>query len=201
MSVVKTLHDQLVYNRRMKLLAEKISEHLPKKAKILDVGCGDGKIDSLIMWKRPDVSIEGIDVLVRPQTHIKVSYFDGRGIPCPDASYDVVMFIDVLHHCLNPGQLLGEAKRVARESVLLKDHTRNGLLAGATLRFMDWFGNAHYGVNLPYNYWSRSQWDACFNDLGLNIRKWQDRLGLYPWPATWWFDRRLHFIADLGKPR
>jgi trans-aconitate methyltransferase len=32
----------------------------------LDVGCGDGTIDNLIMARRSDVKIEGIDPLVRP---------------------------------------------------------------------------------------------------------------------------------------
>jgi ubiquinone/menaquinone biosynthesis C-methylase UbiE len=199
MSIVKTMHNRLVYSRRMQLLAEKMSRELPAQAKILDVGCGDGKIDALIMQKRPDVVIEGIDVLVRPQTHIPVTAFDGNKIPHPDGSFDVVMFIDVLHHCLHPEQLLEEAKRVAKKAVLLKDHAREGILAGPTLRFMDWFGNAHHGVSLPYNYWSRSQWDHCLQDLGLKVGQWHDRLELYPWPATWFFDRRLHFIASLER--
>jgi SAM-dependent methyltransferase len=193
------MHDRLVYGRRMHLLAENLSTWLPAQAKILDVGCGDGKIDLLIMQKRPDVSIQGIDVLVRPRTHVPVTSFDGSRIPHPDASFDVVTFVDVLHHCLHPEQLLAEAKRVTRKSILLKDHTRDGILAEATLRFMDWFGNAHHGVSLPYNYWSRTQWLDCFQGLGLEVRQWRDRLSLYPRPATWCFDRKLHFIASLEK--
>jgi hypothetical protein len=38
---------------------------------------------------------------------------------------------------------------------LIKDHTLNGFLAGLTLRFMDWVGNACYGIALPYHYWSQ----------------------------------------------
>jgi hypothetical protein len=37
--------------------------------------------------------------------------------------------------------LLREAARVAREAVVIKDHTKNGLAADATLRFMDRIGN------------------------------------------------------------
>jgi SAM-dependent methyltransferase len=199
MSVVKALHDGLVYGRRMRLLAEKLSAHLPPAAQVLDVGCGDGKIDSLIARLRPDVTIHGIDVLVRPQTCIPVTRFDGAKIPHPDASFDAVMFVDVLHHCQDPELLLAEAKRVARGVVVIKDHTQDGILAHQTLRFMDWFGNAHYGVSLPYNYWPFAKWQDCLRRLGLTARQWQDRLGLYPWPATWLFDRKLHFIACLGR--
>jgi len=199
MSIVQALHDRLVYGRRMRLLAEKLSVHLPKGARVLDVGCGDGMVDALITRLRPDVAIQGIDVLLRPQTHIPVTLFDGANIPHPDASFDVVMFVDVLHHCEDPAQLLAEARRVTRTSVLIKDHTREGLLAFQTLRFMDWFGNAHHGVALPNNFWTLAQWKDCLGQLGLQVRHWHDRLSLYPWPATWLFDRKLHFIAYLER--
>jgi SAM-dependent methyltransferase len=199
MNIVKALHDGLVYGRRVRLLAEKLSIHLPTDARILDVGCGDGMVDSLITRLRPDVAIHGIDVLVRPRTYIPVTQFDGARIPHPDASYDVVMFVDVLHHCEDPAQLLAEAKRVTRSSVLIKDHTQEGLLAHQTLRFMDWFGNAHHGVARPNNFWTLVQWKDCLGQLGLQVRHWQGRLDLYPWPATWLFDRKLHFIAVLRR--
>ena len=199
MNLVETLHDRLVYGRRMRLLAEKLSVHLPRDARVLDVGCGDGMVDLLVTRLRPDVVIQGIDVLVRPQTHIPVQRFDGATIPHPDDSFDVVMFVDVLHHCQDPAQLLAQARRVTRSSVLIKDHTREGFLADQTLRFMDWVGNAHHGVSLPYNFWTLAQWQECIARLGLQVRTWQDRLGLYPRPATWLFDRKLQFIAHLAR--
>lgn len=145
--------------------------------------------------------MRGIDVLVRPQTAIPVESFDGTHIPAADGSYDVVMFVDVLHHTNDPLVLLREARRVARQSIVLKDHTRNGLLAGLTLRFMDGVGNSRYGVALPYNYWRREQWQTAFRELGLIVEIWQRELGIYPAWANWLFGRSLHFIARVGVPR
>ena len=102
----------------------------------------------------------------------------------PISSVDVVMFADVLHHTSDPEVLLREAQRVARQAVVLKDHTRDGLLAYTTLRFMDWVGNAHHGVVLPYNYWPEARWKTAFASLGLKIQKWQSKIPLYPWPAS-----------------
>jgi hypothetical protein len=80
---------------------------------------------------------------------------------------------------------------------VLKDHTKDGLLAGPTLRFMDWVGNRHHGVVLPYNYWTQTQWERAMTDLGLAASTWNANVGLYPWPATHLFDRALHFVAKL----
>jgi SAM-dependent methyltransferase len=202
MSVIGSLHQDLVFNRRVRILSHAMAELLPRGATVLDVGCGNGLIALLIGELRPDVTITGIDVLVRPETHIPVEAFDGSRIPRADGSVDTVMFVDVLHHTEDPEVLLREAKRVARQGLVLKDHTCDGFLAGSTLRFMDWVGNAHHGVDLPYNYWPERRWREAVDQLGLIAVHWQSRLGLYPWPAGWLFDRSLHFIArlDIQEP-
>jgi SAM-dependent methyltransferase len=161
----------------------------------LDVGCGDGQIDGLILQRRLDVSIEGIDVLIRPQTQVPVKPFDGTTIPCQSASFDVVMFVDVLHHTRDPNVLLREAVRVA-PIVVIKDHFREGWLAESTLRMMDWVGNAHHGVALPYNYWNRRQWMQAFGDVGL-LQERKISPALYPVPFSWIFGRQLHFVSRL----
>lgn len=197
MSLIDTIHGGYVFKRRVRVLSRHLAEMLPKEATVLDVGCGDGLIAKLIMGQRPDVRIEGIDVLVRAQTHIPVRAFDGARIPHSDRSFDVVMFVDVLHHTDDPMVLLREAVRVARKAVVLKDHCRDGWLAGPTLRFMDWVGNARHGVVLPYNYWPKSRWSEAFGALRLTTEEYRDRPGLYPFPASLVFERSLHFLARL----
>jgi SAM-dependent methyltransferase len=196
MSLVDSLH-RPVFARRVLVLAQHLADIAPRGARLLDVGCGDGSIDSLMMERRPDLSIEGIDVLVRPQTRIPVRAFDGKHLPYPDGSFDAVSFVDVLHHADDARALLREAARVSRGCVLIKDHLLEGLLAAPTLRLMDWVGNARHGVVLPYHYWSREQWDACFSGLSLAVGEWRSTLGLYPPPLNWVFERSLHFIARL----
>ncbi len=196
--VIGAVHDRFIFSRRTRVLAEHLASLIPRGSRVLDVGCGDGTIDCLIKQKQPEVEIEGIDPLLRPQVHIPVRTFDGRNIPYPDRSFDVVMFVDVLHHTKDPRILLREAARVG-ETVLIKDHFREGFLANETLRLMDWVGNARHGVALPYNYWPKSQWIGAFDELGLNTRTMKSKLNLYPIPLSWFFDRSLHFIAFCGR--
>jgi SAM-dependent methyltransferase len=193
------VHDSVVLTRRVGVLAGHLAGLLPPRARVLDIGCGDGLLARRVTEMRSDVSIEGIDVLVQPDAGIAVKPFDGSTIPFLSASFDAAMLIDVLHHTVDPLVLLKEAGRVARV-IVIKDHLREGFLADATLRFMDWIGNAHHGVALPYNYWSGDQWNEAFDALGLVPSTRITSLGLYPAPASWLFERTLHFVAKLERP-
>jgi len=198
MSVLDTVHGGYVHRRRVSVLSRHIAELVPAgAATLLDVGCGDGALASMVGRARPGLDIEGIDVLVRPGTSITVAPFDGVRIPRPDKSVDVVTFVDVLHHTVDPRILLAEASRVARMAVILKDHRLEGFLAGPVLRGMDWVGNARHGVVLPYNYQSPGQWTAHYRATGLEVVEERVDIGLYPWWASWLFGRRLHTITRL----
>jgi hypothetical protein len=94
--------------------------------------------------------------------------------------------------------LLREAKRVARRKIILKDHIMDSTLSYLILRFMDWVGNVHHNVALPYNYWPERRWRTAFDELELGIEQWQTALALYPWPASLIFEHGLHFVARLA---
>ena len=113
MGLIDGLHGGYVHDRRTRRLNEMLSALIPRGASVLDVGCGDGLLARRIQDARPDLTVQGIDVLVRDQTHVPVRHFDGRTIPDAIGRPDVVMFVDVLHHTDDPAVLLGEAARVA----------------------------------------------------------------------------------------
>jgi SAM-dependent methyltransferase len=201
--MIGELHDRYVFRRRVRVLRQHLVEMIPLNAAVLDVGCGDGLIDKMILEERSDLSLQGIDVSLRPKLHIPVIRFDGKSIPYRDKSFDAVMFLDVLHHTLDPTSLISEARRVARKCILIKDHDLTGLAADSILRFMDWIGNAPHGVVLTYNYWPEQRWREAFAQLGLAVAEYRSDLRLYPIPARWIFERSLHFIARLdinGQP-
>jgi SAM-dependent methyltransferase len=198
MNVIERLHGRYHTGRRVRVLARRLAELLPQGARVLDVGTGDGLVAHLVGCARSDLHLEGVDVLVRETTHIPVRAFDGRTLPFPDDSWDAVMAVDVVHHADDPGALLTEITRVARNHVVLKDHTADGFLAVPTLRFLDDVGNARHGVALPHHYWTRDQWRRAIAELGWAEEVWDPDVGLYPWPLSWAFGRSLHFMARLA---
>lgn len=199
MNAVERLHERYVKRRRVRALARSLAGVIPSNASVLDVGCGDGRLAEEIVRQRPDVRIEGIEVVERANARIHVSLFDGMRLPFPDERFDAVLFADVLHHTHHAENLLREARRVARDAIVIKDHCADGFLARPTLRFMDRVGNARFGVALPHLYLRWSEWQQMFSRLGMQLVSVDRRIGLYPRPFSWVFERSLHFVARLAN--
>ena len=197
MSVRDFVHGRYVHSRRVRVLSRRLARLLPAGATVLDVGSGDGWLASLIVQERPDVRVQGLDVLVRPKTHVPVAAFDGSRIPYADRSVDVVLLVDVLHHTVDPRVLLAEAARVARQCVLVKDHLCESRFDHWLLRGMDRVGNARHGVVLPFQYWPAARWRQALAELALTPAVWETDLRIYPAWADWLFGRSRQVIMRL----
>jgi SAM-dependent methyltransferase len=197
MKWIDALHEKGVHQRRTLILAEAASDMLRPNLRVLDIGCGDGLFAATLLQRRPDLKIEGAEVLPRPGCRIPVVAFDGLTLPFPADSFDACLLIDVLHHTPSPAALLAEAARVGSGRVLLKDHLREGFAAGQCLRFMDVVGNRRHGVALPFNYLSSGEWEIVFAGCSLDTVRSTTLAHLYPFPANIVFGRRLNFMALL----
>ena len=200
-SLINTVHTRLVFGRRVRVLAEALAQMIPPGSRVLDVGCGDGKISAQIANRARNISISLDNVLLRPHCYIPVTHFNGSTHPYPNASFDVVMFVDVLHHTKDPAALLAEARRVTRKYLLLKDHFRTGPIGDVTLRVMDWFGDAHHNVVLPYNYLSETEWEATLQSVRFRDRPAKEKTGPVSFSGESGFRTRLAFHrAPRKKP-
>lgn len=200
---IKHVYEGYLFDRRSQILTDSVSAFMQDNSSVLDIGCGNGQISYMISQSRPGMEVTGIDIMERKEgCFIPVGVFDGEHIPYEDNSFDFSVFVDVLHHADNPLKVMAEAVRVARKAVIIKDHAADRFLALPTLRFMDWVGNARYGVVLPYHYWKRAQWEEAFKELGVSLGGYNSELKLYPWPFDWLFGRSLQFVCrlDVNKP-
>ena len=200
MSILSKFHDWFIYDRRMDQLSMWISSIISKFdiKEILDVGAGDGKIDSILVEKN-NIVITGIDVLVREKTYIPVIEYDGQNIPYKDNQINTSMMIDVLHHIDDPEKVFAEVVRVSDKYILIKDHILHGKWSYMKLKSMDYVGNKQYSVRLPYNYLTKQRWEKMFEDNNLEVVYYEDKLHLYSFICHWLFDSNLHFIALLRK--
>jgi SAM-dependent methyltransferase len=91
--------------------------------RVLDVGCGNGYV--LAQYARHGAEVHGIDLT---ETALSLSRrrfelaglsgtfqrTDGDTIPYPDATFDIVCSMGVLHHIEDPRPMLAEMRRVLR---------------------------------------------------------------------------------------
>ena len=94
---------------------ESIVAHFPAGARVLEIGAGTGR--QALEVRRLGYAVEAIEI---PDSNYNqdrlfpITDYDGRHIPFPDASFDVVFSSNVLEHVRDLDQLEGEIKRVLR---------------------------------------------------------------------------------------
>ena len=191
------LHRQVALNRRVRLLSQAIAELLPENCAVLDVGCGSGEIAREIIASKKNLTLNGIDLLVRPDCAIPVRPYDGVSFPAADKSYDYVTIVDVLHHTPDPMVILREARRVARKGIIIKDHNCNSQLRRRIMTVTDTLGNWQFGVALLFNFWPTARWQEAWGELGLTLESYTTEVGLYPGIRGWIFAKDMDFIALL----
>lgn len=108
---------------------EWLVERVPKRSKVLDMGCNSGGFGPPLIAK--DCDVHGVDL-----SPTLVDLARGRGVnaicawaestPYDDASFDVVLCAELLEHVLDPSALLLEARRVLRKGGLLTGSVPHG---------------------------------------------------------------------------
>lgn len=171
----------------------------------LDVGCGDMTLAEAIAAENSSIEWTCTDIHKLPP-HLSASdkwrkyrTFDGINLPFAAASFDVVLFADVLHHCLpQAGALLCEAARVGR-FVVIKDHFEQGWYSRQLLRMLDFIGNYGYGVSVPDRYFNSFTFSTTSSQSGLRIVSMKHGVAVYPSWLSPIFPPGLQFIAILAK--
>ena len=181
-------------NQRSKIVAKQVEEFIAGD-KVLDFGCGDCSVASLLKNRIPTMhfadifeTLEGrVSEEIAIQLNIETDYYQVKNnrLELPDDSYDTVLLLTVLHHSNDPIQTLREAYRISKkriiiiESVLGISDSEPGVeelkLNSADrivyARIVDWMYNRllFEGVQVTYNFLSVEDWKTTFEDFGLKI--------------------------------
>lgn len=98
-----------------------------KKCSLLDAGCGEGMVASLLYDEFDNLDISAFDFfpqaidIAKTDNNRKINFFlgDVENLNLDDDSFDVVLATEVLEHLDNPKKALHELFRVAKSSVIV----------------------------------------------------------------------------------
>lgn len=154
-----------VERRLMEGFFARLDAALPAAAprSVLEVGMGEGEVAGRVRARFPDARFVGID-LPDPelaehweQRQLAGSFADITQLPFPDASFDLVLAIEVLEHVDDPDGALQELARVATGSLVLSV-PREPIWRAANLargKYITALGNTPGHIN----HWSKRSFD------------------------------------------
>jgi len=158
--IISEQYDQVAqrYDRRWKNYIQSSLQFFSQWANIspqetlLDVACGTGELERLLLAQNPDQSIVGVDISSQmlAQAQQKLEGFAGvsfqmatvRSLPFPDAHFDVILSASAFHYFDAPEAALEEMQRVLKPQgrILILDWCRDAWLCqvcDAILKFVD----------------------------------------------------------------
>ena len=120
-------------------------DFIKKGSKILDWGCGTAIVGKTFQ-DFFQAELFGVDVQDVRTVKIPFKITDGKSLSFPENSFDVVLINYVLHHSEDPVSVLKEAKRVARDKIVIYEDLPEDILSKLIcqlhgISFDNFFGN------------------------------------------------------------
>jgi ubiquinone/menaquinone biosynthesis C-methylase UbiE len=167
-----------VLDRRAGRMARLIVNELTDGEQVLDLGCGDLRIGTIVTQQK-DVQWTGIDtvdyrdqaVTSSSDTRIHFRVYEGDVLPFSPASFDTVVLAFVLHHCTDPAAVMDEAVRVTRGRLLIFEAVPRNRLELWIGKPYDWFVNRLRSPNIamPFTFMTHDELVAAFQSRDLHL--------------------------------
>lgn len=151
---------------RARWILERLRPWVREGDRVLNVGAGDCRLDQLII-KRCGCEVLSVDVVDFNETELPLTIYDGRSLPYPASSFDVVLLIFVLHHCESPTEVLGESMRVSRRHVIAFEDVNHHLWDRWMFRGFHRFLESSHDIPFPCHEWSPEEWNQLAQQVGL----------------------------------
>jgi len=161
------VHSTWAMKRRAAIKFAHLKELVPARAKVLDVGTGNGSLARELAAHGLDMTTVDIVNKSRFETSTPV-LIDGQSLPFEDDAFDVVMVITVLHHTTTQLELLTEAKRVGKQVIVMEDVYNSNFQKYLTYLFDSLINLEFWGH--PHSNRDDTGWESVFEELGLHIR-------------------------------
>ena len=180
-------------------ISKEISQENKKKIIILDFGCGSMNISKKLNKYSFVKKVVGTDIFDFKLKSKKIEYIQSDiFFKLNDTKFDLVIAIDVLHHIGidQAPKILRKLSKVSN-SIVIKDHFEYGFFSRHLLRFVDFYANYAYGVNIPKKYFDYKSWNKVVKKSALNeiklIQNFQQHDGLF----NLILNKKHHFISIL----
>ena len=156
------------YKKAARKMCRECRDFIEKKSKILDLGCG-----SAIVAKEFgdffEAEVSGVDIDDKRVYPIPFKIIDGRLLPFPRNSFDVILISYVLHHSGDPVSLLSQAEKLAPKIIIYED-----IPEGFFSKILCKIHGSSFGVlfqekKQKTNFKTISQWQEIFKDLRLRL--------------------------------
>ena len=182
-------------------ISKKISRENKKKIVILDFGCGSMEISKKLQKHTFVKKIIGTDTFDFKFETKKMRYIQSdKFFNSKNIKFDLVIAIDVLHHIGidDASKILKKLSKVSKR-LIIKDHFEHGFFSRHLLRFVDFYANYAYGVNIPKKYFDYNSWNNVVKKSSLKevklIKNFQQHDGLF----NLILNKKHHFISILSK--
>lgn len=189
---------QWLEKRKLKKLLKLCKVPVPR---VLDVGCGDGRVlEVLHQMGIPPHNLSGVEMLEEPLHALRAQGFHtylGRmeDLSLPEASYDLIVILQVIEHVDQPAVLLKQVARLLAPGGILVIETPNMKSLDARIFRKRYWGGYHFPRH----------WNLFYKDSLIQIARKSEldlvRTETFPC-AVFWIYPFHHWLREKGfSPR
>jgi cyclopropane fatty-acyl-phospholipid synthase-like methyltransferase len=181
------------------LLSRGIYLNNKKKITILDFGCGSMEISKKLQKLYFVKNIVGVDTYKSNFQSKKMKYIQYNDFfKNNKKKFDIVIIVDVLHHIgIDKSHIILKKLSKISKNIIVKDHFEHNYLSRQLLRFVDFYANYAYDVNIPNKYYDNKSWKKVVNKSTLKemkiIKNFQQHDGLF----NFILNKKHHFVSHL----